>query len=164
MIADSELTRESRKDRIFNECNNLRQALQDLLTQYEQNAGCKEPSEELDLTLVHLGHKARDLKRNLRRAVIDHISDAFLDTRVPLTLLINAASRGEQPGTDGFDVPAAGFLDHARKLIEASQLAVAMATNEENARIVRYAALVVRFDLVTVLLERTSIPGRPPEG
>jgi catenin alpha len=97
-LADSGHTRQSRKDRIVQECNNLRQALQDLLTQYEANAGRKEPSEQLDLALVQLGHKCKDLKRNLRRAVVDHISDAFLDTRVPLLLLIEAAARGDVDG------------------------------------------------------------------
>ncbi len=36
-IADSESTRDDRKQRIVTECNALRQALQDLLTEYERN-------------------------------------------------------------------------------------------------------------------------------
>jgi catenin alpha len=36
-IADAEHTREERKKRIIDECNALRQALQDLLTEYERN-------------------------------------------------------------------------------------------------------------------------------
>lgn len=36
-IADSENTRDERKKRIVDECNNLRQALQDLLAEYEKN-------------------------------------------------------------------------------------------------------------------------------
>lgn len=36
-IADSENTRDERKKRIVDECNNLRQALQDLLAEYENN-------------------------------------------------------------------------------------------------------------------------------
>lgn len=47
------------------------------------------------MALVHLGHKAKDLKRHLRRAVVDHVSDAFLDTRVPLMRLIDAAKNGK---------------------------------------------------------------------
>uniref|UniRef100_A0A914V136 Uncharacterized protein n=1 Tax=Plectus sambesii TaxID=2011161 RepID=A0A914V136_9BILA len=114
-IADSENTRDDRKQRIVAECNALRQALQDLLTEYERNAGRKEPSEELDLALVHIGHKAKDLRRHLRRAVVDHVSDAFLDTRVPLLVLIDAAQRQDEQGVED-----AGrmFIEHAGKLVE----------------------------------------------
>lgn len=38
-IADSENTRDDRKKRIVDECNNLRQALQELLDEYEKNVG-----------------------------------------------------------------------------------------------------------------------------
>lgn len=36
-IADAENTRNERKKKIVDECNNLRQALQDLLSEYEKN-------------------------------------------------------------------------------------------------------------------------------
>ncbi|KAJ1359541.1 microtubule-associated protein (MAP) [Parelaphostrongylus tenuis] len=38
-IADSGNTRSDRKQKIVNECNNLRQALQDLLGEYEKSCG-----------------------------------------------------------------------------------------------------------------------------
>ncbi len=67
------------------------------------------------MALVHLDHKTRDLQRHLRRAVVDHVSDAFLDTRVPLLILVDAAQRGDKEGVED-----AGrmFLDHAAKLVE----------------------------------------------
>lgn len=78
-------------------------------------AGRKDPSESLDMALVHLGHKTRDLRRNLRRAVVDHISDAFLDTQVPLLMLLDAAKRGDQQGVEDCGQL---FLQHAARLCE----------------------------------------------
>jgi catenin alpha len=137
LIADASNTREDRKQRIVTECNAVRQALQDLLSEYERNAGRREPDEALDMALVHLGHKAKDLKRHLRRAVVDHVSDAFLDTRVPLLILIDAAKRGDQ---DGLEDAGRMFLEHAQKLVEVADLACAMSNNEEGIRMARYAA------------------------
>ncbi len=84
-------------------------------------AGRKEPDEGLDMALVHLGQRARDLKRHLRRAVVDHVSDAFLDTRVPLLLLIDAARQGDQAAVEE---AGAMFMDHAQKLVEVSTLKI----------------------------------------
>ncbi len=67
------------------------------------------------MALVHLGHKTRDLRRNLRRAVVDHISDAFLDTQVPLLMLLDAAKRGDQQGVEDCGQL---FLQHAARLCE----------------------------------------------
>lgn len=92
------------------------------------------------MALVHMGHKTRDLKRNLRRAVVDHVSDAFLDTRVPLLLLIDAASKGDR---EGVSVHGDMFLAHAGKLVEVSGLACAMSSDQDGVKMVRYAALQV---------------------
>uniref|UniRef100_F1KVE0 Protein humpback-1 n=1 Tax=Ascaris suum TaxID=6253 RepID=F1KVE0_ASCSU len=139
-IADSENTRDERKKRIVDECNNLRQALQDLLAEYENNRGRAEPSEDLDLAMVHLGHKAKDLRRHLRRAIVDHVSDAFLDTNTPLMMLIESAKRHDQQATIN---NGKLFQEHADKLVQVAQLVCQMSNNEDGIRIVRYAAIQV---------------------
>lgn len=40
--------------------------------------------------------KTRDLRRQLRKAVVDHISDSYLDTTVPILVLIEAAKSGDE--------------------------------------------------------------------
>ncbi|VDM56659.1 unnamed protein product, partial [Angiostrongylus costaricensis] len=88
-IADSGNTRSDRKQKIVNECNNLRQALQDLLGEYEKSCA-RDNNDDVDLAMVLVGRKAKDLRRHLRRAVVDHVSDAFLDLSTPLLILIDA--------------------------------------------------------------------------
>ena len=39
-MADSDCTRDDRRERIVTECNAVRQALQDLLSEYMNNVGC----------------------------------------------------------------------------------------------------------------------------
>jgi len=60
------------------------------------NMGKKDPSEGLDRALDHMGRKTRDLRRQLRKAVVDHVSDSFLETNVPLLVLIEAAKSGNE--------------------------------------------------------------------
>lgn len=73
-----------------------------------------ETSEDLDLSKVYLAHKVRDLRRYLRRAVIDHVSDCFLDTQTPLQNLHEAAKTRDTSITTE---AAENFEEHARKLI-----------------------------------------------
>lgn len=40
LMADSSCTRDDRRERIVQECNAVRQALQDLLTEYMNNVSC----------------------------------------------------------------------------------------------------------------------------
>ncbi|VDN04317.1 unnamed protein product [Thelazia callipaeda] len=139
-IADSDNTRDERRRKIVDECNNLRQALQDLLTEYERNCGGSEPSEDLDLAMVHLGHKAKDLKRHLRRAVVDHVCDAFLDTNTPLMMLIESAEKHDEAAA-----VANGkmFQQHTNKLIQAAEMVCVMSSNEDGIRVVQYAMAVI---------------------
>ncbi|VDK83972.1 unnamed protein product [Litomosoides sigmodontis] len=139
-IADSENTRDERKKRIVDECNNLRQALQDLLGEYERNCGHAEPSEDLDLAMVHLGRKVKDLRRHLRRAIVDHVSDAFLDTLTPLMMLIENAQRHDERGTTE---SGRMFQQHANKLLEAAELVCVMSSNEDGIRVIRYTASII---------------------
>jgi catenin alpha len=94
--ADSSCTRDDRRERIVAECNAVRQALQDLLSEYMSNMGKKDRSEGLDRALDHMCRKTRDLRRQLRKAVVDHVSDSFLETNVTLLVLIEAAKSGNE--------------------------------------------------------------------
>lgn len=77
--------------------------------------GRAEPSEDLDLAMVHLGHKVKDLRRHLRRAIVDHVSDAFLDTNTPLMMLIESAQKHNEAATIE---NGKMFSDHANKLMQ----------------------------------------------
>ncbi|KAH7710192.1 catenin [Aphelenchoides avenae] len=136
-IADLDNTRPNRRDHIIAGVNNLREALQDLLTQYENNIGKHEPTEELDLSTVHLAHKIKDLRRHLRRAIVDHVSDAFVDTSTPLMLLVKAAREGDVQGTHA---ASRAFMAHANNLVDVSRLVCEMSNDVEGVRLTRYAA------------------------
>lgn len=139
-IADSGNTRSDRKQKIVNECNNLRQALQDLLGEYEKSCA-RENNDDVDLAMVLVGRKAKDLRRHLRRAVVDHVSDAFLDLSTPLLILIDAAKRRD---TDATTQAGQLFLDHANKLVDVAHLVCEMSSDVEGVRIIRFTANQLR--------------------
>jgi catenin alpha len=138
-MADSSCTRDERRERIVAECNSVRQALQDLLTEYMSNAGHR-PTEQLDRALAHMTKKTRDLRRQLRKAVVDHVSDSFLDASGPLILLVEAAQEGNEAAVEDC---SADFSEHARKLVEVAGLACSMSDNDEGVKVVRYAASLI---------------------
>jgi len=114
LMADSSCTRDERRERIVAECNAVRQALQDLLSEYMSNVslscmslflecvirisrfrsrtfsallltlrfilqiGKKDKSDNLDHAIAHMCRKTRDLRRQLRKAVVDHVSDRYV--------------------------------------------------------------------------------------
>lgn len=92
------------------ECNAVRQALQDLLSEYMSNMGKKDRSEGLDRALDHMCRKTRDLRRQLRKAVVDHVSDSFLETNVPLLVLIEAAKSGNEKEVEEYSQVSPSFL------------------------------------------------------
>ena len=53
----------------------------------------------------------------LRKAVVDHVSDSFLETNVPLQVLVEAAKAGNERQVEEY---AQVFMEHANKLIEVS--------------------------------------------
>uniref|UniRef100_A0A8C4S392 Uncharacterized protein n=1 Tax=Erpetoichthys calabaricus TaxID=27687 RepID=A0A8C4S392_ERPCA len=55
----------------------------------------------------------------LRKAIIDHVSDAFLDTTVPLLVLMEAAKNGKEKEIKEY---VAIFKEHANKLVEVSYI------------------------------------------
>ncbi|XP_031203369.1 catenin alpha-3 isoform X6 [Mastomys coucha] len=158
LLADSSCTRDLHRERIIAECNAIRQALQDLLSEYMSNAGKTERSNTLNTAIVNMSKKTRDLRRQLRKAIIDHISDSFLDTTVPLLVLIEAAKNGRVKEIKDY---AAIFHEHTGRLVEerstlnisivqkiknvdcdrkVANLACSMSTNEDGIKIVRIAA------------------------
>lgn len=137
LMADSACTRDDRRERIVAECNSVRQALQDLLTEYMGNAGRKERSDALNVAIDRMTRKTRDLRRQLRKAVMDHVSDSFLETNVPLLVLIEAAKNGNEKEVKEY---AQVFREHATKLIEVANLACSISNNEDGVKIVRMSA------------------------
>ncbi|XP_012514034.1 PREDICTED: catenin alpha-3 [Propithecus coquereli] len=131
LLADSSCTRDFHRERIIAECNAIRQALQDLLSEYMNNTGRKERSNTLNIAIDNMCKKTRDLRRQLRKAIIDHVSDSFLDTTVPLLVLIEAAKNGREKEIKEY---AAIFHEHTSRLVEVSILELSlfckMNTNE----------------------------------
>uniref|UniRef100_A0A8C4HT73 Catenin alpha-1 n=1 Tax=Dicentrarchus labrax TaxID=13489 RepID=A0A8C4HT73_DICLA len=146
LMADSSCTRDDRRERIVAECNSVRQALQDLLSEYMGNRRhgswigylCrKDRSDALNTAIDRMTKKTRDLRRQLRKAVMDHVSDSFLETNVPLLVLIEAAKNGNEKEVKEY---AQVFREHANKLIEVANLACSISNNEEGVKLVRMAA------------------------
>ncbi|XP_040200643.1 catenin alpha-1 [Rana temporaria] len=137
LMADSSCTRDDRRERIVAECNSVRQALQDLLSEYMGNTGRKERSDALNNAIDKMTRKTRDLRRQLRKAVMDHVSDSFLETNVPLLVLIEAAKNGNEKEVKEY---AQVFREHANKLIEVANLACSISNNEEGVKLVRISA------------------------
>ncbi|XP_050360023.1 catenin alpha isoform X1 [Nymphalis io] len=137
LMADSSCTRDERRERIVAECNAVRQALQDLLHEYMNNAGRAEQSEGLERALEQMCRKTRDLRRQLRKAVVDHVSDSFLETNVPLLVLLEAARSGNEKEVEEYAVV---FTEHANKLVEVANLVCSMSNNADGVKMVRHAA------------------------
>ncbi|XP_032080058.1 catenin alpha-2 isoform X5 [Thamnophis elegans] len=129
LMADSSCTRDDRRERIVAECNAVRQALQDLLTEYMNNTGRKEKGDPLNIAIDKMTKKTRDLRRQLRKAVMDHISDSFLETNVPLLVLIEAAKSGNEKEVKEY---AQVFREHANKLVEVINAALTLAARPQS--------------------------------
>lgn len=142
LMADSESTRSNRRDRIVNECNMLRQALQDLLNAYINHNNRKCGPEQIDRTTNDMTRMTHTLRRQLRKAVIDHISDSFLETNLPLESLIEAAKHGVDEKV--LSERAQIFMDHVEKLLEVSSMACSMSNNIDGIKLVRMAAIQVQ--------------------
>ncbi|XP_065494872.1 catenin alpha-3 isoform X2 [Caloenas nicobarica] len=129
LLADSSCTRDVHRERIIAECNAIRQALQDLLSEYINNTDKKERSNALNVAIDSMCKKTRDLRRQLRKAIIDHISDSFLDTTVPLLVLIEAAKNGREKEIKEY---AAIFREHTSRLVEVINAALALAARPKS--------------------------------
>jgi len=157
LMADSSCTRDERRERIVAECNAVRQALQELLNEYMTNAG-KKPTEQLDSAIETMCRKTRDLRRQLRKAVVDHVSDSFLESTVPLIALVEAAKAGQEKEVDELSVV---FTEHASKLVEVANLACSMSGNEDGVKMVRYAAQQIQNLCPQVINAARILASRP---
>lgn len=136
-IADAESTRENRKQKIVAECNNLRQALQELLTEYEKSTGRRDDNDDIPLGIAEVHKRTKDLRRHLRRAIVDHISDAFLDTRTPLILLIEAAKEGHEENTR---YRSKMFQEHANEIVSVARLSCQLSSDVESVSVIQHTA------------------------
>eukprot|EP00064_Thunnus_orientalis_P000890 superscaffoldBa00000052_g891 len=82
---------------------------------FDDHTGRKEKGDPLNSAIDKMTKKTRDLRRQLRKAVMDHISDSFLETNVPLLVLIEAAKSGNEKEVKEY---AQVFREHANKLVE----------------------------------------------
>nr|XP_002131748.1 catenin alpha-2 [Ciona intestinalis] len=158
LMADSSCTREDRRERIVAECNAVRQALQDLLQEYLNNAGRRDKSDDLEAAVDHMMQKTKDLRRQLCKAVIDHVSDSFLDTNIPILVLIEAAQSGDEKQVKEY---AQVFREHANKLVEVANLACSMSSNEEGVKMVKMAAKQIETLCPQVINAALTLAARP---
>ncbi|KAM6105757.1 catenin alpha-3 [Pterocles gutturalis] len=158
LLADSSCTRDFHRERIIAECNAIRQALQDLLSEYINNTDKKERSNALNVAIDSMCKKTRDLRRQLRKAIIDHISDSFLDTSVPLLVLIEAAKNGREKEIKEY---AAIFREHTSRLVEVANLACSLSTNEDGMKIVQMAANHIEALCPQVINAALALAARP---
>lgn len=105
-----------------------------------------------------MGRKTRDLRRQLRKAVVDHVSDSFLETTTPLIDLIESAKSGnEKRVREKADI----FTKHAEKLVEVANLVCSMSNNEDGVKMVRYAASQIETLCPQVINAAFILTARP---
>uniref|UniRef100_A0A8C6KC32 Catenin alpha-2 n=1 Tax=Nothobranchius furzeri TaxID=105023 RepID=A0A8C6KC32_NOTFU len=95
---------------------------------------------------------------SLRKAVMDHISDSFLETNVPLLVLIEAAKSGNEKEVKEY---AQVFREHANKLVEVANLACSISNNEEGVKLVRMAATQIDSLCPQVINAALTLAARP---
>jgi len=158
LMADSSCTREERRERIVAECNAVRQALQDLLNEYMSAQAEGRPTDDLENAIDYMQVKTKDLRRQLQKAVIDHISDTLLDTSSPIMALISAAQSGDE---NLVKEEAQIFRDHANKLVEVANLACSVSGNQEGNRMVKLAAKTLEVLCPQVINSALTLAARP---
>lgn len=119
--------RYERQDLFVVECNTVRQALQDLLSEYMNNMGANEPSENLSRALEHMYNKTRDLRRHLHQAAIDHVIYRFVAERGPVSALVDAAKNGDEVSVEEY---AQALRKNSDMLIQVARLNCCMSTNK----------------------------------
>lgn len=118
----------------------------------------KDNSPGLVRAIDQMCRKTRDLRRQLRKAVVDHVSDSFLETTTPLIDLIEAAKTGnEKKVREKADI----FTKHAEKLVEVANLVCSMSSNEDGVKMVRYAAAQIESLCPQVINAASILTVRP---
>ena len=79
----------------------MQKALQELLSEYEENAGNPEKTREIQLKMNQLAATDEKLGGHLRKAVMDSVSDNFIKTDIPLMVMMEAAISGKQDDLKG---------------------------------------------------------------
>lgn len=120
--------------------------------------GQKEQTPSLERAIDQMCRKTRDLRRQLRKAVVDHVSDSFLDTTIPLIDLIEAAKSGNEKRVHE---KAEVFTKHAEKLVEVANLVCSMSNNEDGVKMVRYAAAQIETLCPQVINAALILSARP---
>lgn len=99
--------------------------------------GRYDDSDDIPLGIAEVHKKTKDLRRHLRRAIVDHISDAFLDTRTPLVLLIEAAKSGHEESTR---MRAHMFQQHANEIVAVARLSCRLSSDVEGVSVIQHTA------------------------
>lgn len=120
--------------------------------------GTKERTPELERAIGQMYRKTKDLRRQLRKAVVDHVSDSFLETNMPLLDLIDAARSGNEKKVHE---RAETFTKHAEKLVEVANLVCSMSNNEDGVKMVRYAAAQIETLCPQVINAALILCARP---
>ena len=92
----------------------------------------------MDATIETMCHKTRDLRRQLRKAMVDHVSDSSIEGSTPLMMLVEAAPNGDEKAVDE---SSGVFTEHAAKLVEVGNVACSLSANEDVVKMVRYCLL-----------------------
>lgn len=118
---------QERQDLFVDKCNSVRQALQDLLSEYMTIATTHEPSGNLNTALDQMFKKTRDLRRHLRQAAVDHVSYRFLIEPELVTSLVEAAKGGDEISVEEY---AQALRKNSKMLMDVAYLNCCMSTNE----------------------------------
>ncbi|NXC14881.1 CTNA1 protein, partial [Corythaeola cristata] len=132
LMADSSCTRDDRRERIVAECNAVRQALQDLLSEYMGNAGRKERSDALNSAIDKMTKKTRDLRRQLKAPL--HVFVTRLEIQIALIFCLRLQSSGN---SSYLHFIVSCFLP---PLPQVANLACSISNNEEGVKLVRMSA------------------------
>ena len=139
----------------------MRDALQALLAEYTSNMGKREKNLQLEEAIGHMGRKTQDLRRQLRKAVVDHICDYFMEPALPLIIMIQEAKAGNQENVEDC---AKKFSEHGTKLVEVAMLACSVSNiqpDEDGIKMVHYVALQVEILCPQVINSARILAARP---
>ncbi|XP_066916590.1 catenin alpha-2-like [Clytia hemisphaerica] len=155
-LAESVCTREKTRQKIFNESRHVKVAIKGLIDECDNHA--HRDKSDVDGAKRKVGKKAKDLTKQLTRSVVDHVSDSFLETNVPILLLIKAAESG-----NGREVEDCSnlFMGHADKLQKVADLACSMSTNVEGIKMVKIAAHQLKLLCPQVVNAAHTLTDRP---
>ena len=118
---------QERQDLFVDKCNSVRQALQDLLSEYMTSAASKSQTEGLTRALEQMYKKTRDLRRHLRQAAVDHVSYRFLVEPELVSSLVDAAKGGDEISVEEY---AEALRKNSKMLMDVAYLNCCMSTNE----------------------------------